>query len=67
MILGSARFDDIFSNLAEPRITTYAVDMDGMARASVEQLRARALDPGRELEFKVITGFLREKESVRSL
>ena len=59
--------DDIFSNLAEPRITTYAVDMDGMARASVEQLRARALDPGRELEFKVITGFLREKESVRSL
>lgn len=59
-------FDDfIYSDLSSPTITTYAVDMDGMARASVEQLRARIADPERELEFRVVTGFLREKESVR--
>ena len=59
--------DDLYSNLAEPRITTYAVDMDGMARASVEQLRERYRQPDKALEFKVITGFLREKESVCAL
>lgn len=56
--------DDLFSELASPKITTYAVDMDGMAKASVEQLRERCINPDRELEFKVVTGYLREKESV---
>lgn len=61
-------FDDfVFSDLSDPKITTYAVDMDGMARASVEQLRARIVDSERDIEFRVVTGFLREKESVKPL
>ena len=38
--------------------------MDGMAEACVEQLRNRYMNPDKELEFKVITGYLREKDSV---
>lgn len=56
--------DDMYSNLASPRITTYGVNMDGMAEACVEQLRDRYMNPDKELEFKVITGYLREKDSV---
>ena len=61
-------FDDfLYSELSNPRITTYAVDMDGMARASVRQLQARRNHPEREQDFRVITGFLREKESVTDI
>ena len=61
-------FDDfLFSNLANPPITTYAVDMDAMARACVNQLRARWAEPDREVSFRVVTGFLQEKESVREI
>lgn len=61
-------FDDyLFSNLSSPKITTYAVDMDGMARASVKQLLARWAEPGREREFRVVTGYLRVKDSVRMI
>lgn len=61
-------FDDfLFSELSSPRITTYAVDMEGMSRASVEQLLRRSAEPERERDFKVVTGFLREKESVKTI
>lgn len=61
-------FDDfLFSNLASPKITTYAVDMDGMASASVAQLRERWAQPDKEPSFRVVTGFLRQKESVRTI
>lgn len=60
-------YDDfLFSELASPKITTYAVDMDGMARASVAQLRERWERPDKESAFRVVTGFLREKGSVRT-
>lgn len=60
-------FDDfLYSELSNPRITTYAVDMDGMAKASVRQLLARRDHPEREQDFRVITGYLKEKESVTS-
>ena len=61
-------FDDfLFSNLAEPRITTYAVDMEGMARASVAQLIERMAHPEKRPDFRVISGCLVEKESVLAI
>lgn len=61
-------FDDfLFSNLAEPRITTYAVDMEGMARASVAQLIERMAHPEKRPDFRVVSGCLVEKESVLAI
>lgn len=48
-------------------VTTYAVDMDGMAGASVAQLMERLADPGRPRELQIIPGHLREGDSVRSV
>lgn len=61
-------FDDyLFSELSTPKVTCYAVDVDGMARTGVEQLCRRERAPEAELLFQVVSGRLVEKESVRSL
>lgn len=61
-------FDDyLFSELSSPRITCYGVDIDGMARYSVEQLCRRWQDPGAEISFQVVTGHVVEKDSVREI
>lgn len=59
---------DGFSPLPlSPALTTYAVDMDGMAAASVVQLMERLTDPGRDRDLRIIPGRVQEGESVRTL
>ena len=61
-------FDDyLFSELAQPKVTCYGVDVDGMAQAGVEQLCRRWHEPGAEISFQVVAGHLVEKESVRDI
>lgn len=61
-------FDDyLFSELAQPKVTCYGVDVDGMAQTGVEQLCRRWQDPEAEILFQVVAGHLVEKESVKSL
>ncbi len=61
-------FDDfLYSELSSPRVTAYGVDVDGMAAACVDQLRRRWAEPDTEMAFRVVTGHLVEKESVRDV
>lgn len=61
-------FDNyILSEISNPRITTYEVDMDGMAKASAERLikkiNNRTYNPG----LKITVGKIIVKDSVRDL
>ena len=59
-------FDDyLFSELAQPKVTCYGVDVDGMAQAGVDQLCRRWQEPEAEVIFQVVAGHLVEKESVK--
>ena len=58
-------FDGFAPSPLPQEITTYAVDMAGMARASVEQLSSRAAHPGHPPELQIIPGRLREADSVQ--
>ena len=61
-------FDDyLFSELAQPKVTCYGVDVDGMAQAGVEQLCRRWRDPEADVLFQVVAGHLVEKESVKRI
>lgn len=61
-------FDDyLFSELAQPKVTCYGVDVDGMAQAGVDQLCRRWHNPEAEVLFQVVAGHLVEKESVRQI
>ncbi len=61
-------FDDFcFPNLPDFRITTYAVDLDSMAKESVRQLIERQTAPDNRRQLKIVTGHLVEKDTVRSL
>lgn len=61
-------FDDyLFSELAQPKVTCYGVDVDGMARAGVDQLCRRWQLPEADILFQVVAGHLVEKESVKTI
>lgn len=57
-------FDGFAPSPSAPEVTTYVVDMDGMAQASVMQLAGRISNPGRPPELRIIPGYLREADSV---
>lgn len=48
-------------------LTTYAVDMDGMAQAGTAQLMARLSAPGQPPELRIIPGRLTERRSVQTI
>lgn len=60
-------FDGFNLSPVSPTLTTYAVDMEGMAQASVKQLMDRLADPDRPPELRIVPGHLIEGESVRSI
>ena len=60
-------FDGFAPTPSVPEVTTYAVDMAGMARASVAQLAERIANPGRPPELRIVPGHLREADSVNML
>lgn len=52
------------SNVSTPAITTYAVDMDGMARSCVERLIRKIHNPNYNPNLKVVSGRIIVKDSV---
>ncbi len=61
-------FDNyILSEISSPRITTYEVDMDGMAKASAERLIKKIDDPSYSPGLKITVGKVIVKESVKEL
>ncbi len=60
-------FDGFAPSPTDLTLTTYAVDMAGMAQASVEQLMNRMTNPKRRPELRIIPGHLIEGESVKSI
>ncbi|MDO4157219.1 MAG: LacI family DNA-binding transcriptional regulator [Oscillospiraceae bacterium] len=59
-------FDDfIFSDLANPPITTYAVDINLMSKRSVRQLLCRIKNPNSPIRHIVVSGTMIERKSVR--
>lgn len=63
-----AGFDDyIFPGLSTVEFTTYAVDMEGMARACVERLLRKIHNSNYEPTLKIVSGHLVIRDSVRSL
>lgn len=63
-----AGFDDyIYSGLSPVEFTTYAVDVDGMARACVERLLRKIHNPNYEPNLKIVSGHLVIRSSVRKI
>lgn len=60
-------FDGFSLSPISPSLVTYAVDMEGMARASVKQLMDRLAEPGRLPELQIVPGHFQEGNSVRSI
>lgn len=61
-------FDNfILSELTVPRITTYAVDVDGMSKETVKQLLRRIQNPKAPVQRQVVSGSLLMRDSVRRL
>lgn len=60
-------FDGYAPSVMHAEITTYAVDMAGMARASVAQLSERLANPEKPLEVRIVPGHLREESSVKPI
>lgn len=61
-------FDNyILSEISSPRITTYEVDMDGMAKASAERLIKKIDDPSYNPGLKITVGKVIVKDSVKEL
>lgn len=60
-------FDGFSLSPISPELVTYAVDMDGMAQASVKQLLDRLAGPDRPPELRVVPGHLVEGKSVKSI
>lgn len=58
-------FDDyLLSNLSVPAITTYAVDMDGMAKACVDRLQKKIKNQSFVHNLKIVSGRVLIKDSV---
>ena len=62
-----AGFDGFLPSPVSPALTSYAVDMEAMVRASVDQLAARMAGACHPPELRIIPGHLVEGESVQSL
>lgn len=63
-----AGFDDyIFPGLCTVEFTTYAVDMEGMARACVERLVRKIHNPNYEPTLKIVSGHLVVRNSVKKV
>lgn len=61
-------FDDyILAGLAVPALTTYAVDIDHMAKASAQQLIRRIQRPEMEVRRIVVSGKLVIRDSVKAM
>lgn len=61
-------FDDfIFPSLMHMEITTYAVDMDGMARACVDRLLRKIHNPSYVPNLKIVSGRLVLRSSVKRI
>lgn len=60
-------FDGYAPSAMPMAITTYAVDMAGMAQASVLQLSERMANPEKPLEVRIVPGHLREEASVKPI
>lgn len=61
-------FDDfIFSELANPPITTYAVDINLMSKKGIRQLLARIKNPATPIRHIVVSGTMIHRKSVRNL
>lgn len=60
-------FDGFAPAPISPPVTTYAVDMAGMARAGVEMLIDRMGNPGNAPELRIIPGYPIEGESVKTI
>lgn len=61
-------FDNyILSEISTPKITTYEVDMDGMAKASAERLIKKINNKNYKPGLKITVGKIIVKESVRAL
>lgn len=63
-----AGFDDyVFPGLVSTTITTYAVDMDGMARACVDRLLRKIHNPHYVPNLKIVSGHLVIRDSARKI
>jgi len=60
-------FDGFSPSHLSPALTTYAVDMDKIARAGLELLQERVAEPDRKPELRIIPGHLLEGESVKTI
>lgn len=60
-------FDGFAPSPLSPELTTYAVDMEGMAAAGVAQLMERLADPGKPRELRIVPGHIQEGGSVRTV
>lgn len=60
-------FDGFSMVPISPALTTYAVDMARMARAALELLQERIAHPDRRPELRIIPGYLREGDSVKTI
>lgn len=61
-------FDNyILSEMAAVKITTYDVDKDGMAEASVKQLRSRIKNSDSDRDVRIIGGRIVRRDSVKKL
>lgn len=60
-------FDGFLPSPMSPSLVTYAVDMEGMARASVKQLIDRLAKPGKPPELCIVPGHFQEGNSVKRI
>ena len=60
-----AAFDDgIYADFGIPKLTTFSVDYDEMARMAAESILSKIQDPSIRLGKKIILGKVIERESV---
>ena len=61
-------FDNyILSEMSSVKITTYAVNQDGMAEVSAQQIRERIKNPDSKQRIQTIGGEIMLRESVKKL
>lgn len=61
-------FDNyILSEMTTPKMTTYEVDLDKMALASIQQLQKRLEEPERPWEQLIISGHFIQRDSVKKI
>lgn len=61
-------FDNyILSEVSNVKITTYEVNQDGMAKASVQQISERIADPFKPRDIRVVSGKTLLRDSVKKL